>query len=811
MNNNTNTQKYIKWRYRLSVQRYIRFVARLSDMSMAEILKRLILRARSTSNDKSNYLRHYVMQSEECGKKLLQDIGSDPIKVLVKNFDERFIFGPSNKQEMVVMLNDYCQVDIQKTVSMVEKMCQSGLTLLGHRLQPLSSSFDWQADPKSGKRAWTEGLLDEASAIGMDNADVKYVWEVNRHQFLPMLGRAYWITGDEKYAEIIVDVIERWISSNPAGQGVNWCSHLEVSMRVISWVWVMPTLLTWEKLDLQFVKRWLFSIGQHYYHLKENLSEFTDPTNHLIGETTGLYVLSCCFPQLKDSQSNKIHAKKILEKELVDQNTQDGVNKEQASSYHRFVLDFYIQVLLLARKQKSPLSETSEAQVMAMCEFQSALAGCSGDAPMIGDSDDARGIPFPEQYGWDFKDMSATGAILFNHPEWLANTINVPSVPLWLLGPSTAKYYTEFCKVEASQGMKLFRDGGYCFFSNDGQHGKAELLFDVGSLGLWPNASHGHADALNIIVRLNSNIMLGDPGTGTYFGSETIRNRFRKTSSHNTVTVDKVDQADIYGTFKWINPFSTVLKAAETDNDFSYASACHDGYQRLQKSVMHSRSILSAHSFGWLVLDYLEGTGDHTFDWNFHFTPGTVVTKLGSKSCIAVNPSDDSGMELIFLNSQSNTNELVTVDDSGLWSTVYGKWNASPRVNIEVKGNAPVFQLTLILPRLPGYDSKIAVCDTIQPNKIGRSAFLYTITEIEGGIVLILVNPENENIVLPDDINTDADMLFLQKHSNGDLNKICITGRERYLKFGSINLKCAKTHMVSYIHQPNREETEPLH
>lgn len=789
MNHNNDLLKAIRLSSRLSLQPHMRFIVRLREMSAAEIIRRIVLRIRYASVFKSNYLQNYLNQSLECGKQLVSALGNDPIGNISKIYNERFFFGPSDKAIIIANINDCCPDDVDKTIELAEELCQSGICLLGQQFQPLSANFDWQADPLSGVRIWPDGWLDEASAISVENADVKYIWEVNRLQFLPLLGRAYWITGDEKYAKHIVEVIERWILANPAGKGVNWCSHLEVSMRAISWLWVMPVLLTWDKFEDAFLKRWLISIGQHYYHLKENLSEFTDPTNHLIGETTGLYMLCCCFPQLPDSEKNKNRAYRILVNELVSQNTKDGVNKEHASSYHRFVLDFYIQVLLLARKQKKPLPDVNEKQVMAMCEFQSFLAGSSGQAPMIGDSDDARGVPFPENIGWDFKDIPATGALLFDRPEWWSGNRELPGLSQWLLGKEAGKASIKQNVPDVNCGVRLFRDGGYCFFQNDGNFGKADLLFDVGSFGLWPNASHAHADSLSLMVRLNGRILLGDPGTGTYFGSETIRNIFRKTSSHNTVTVDQLDQADIYGTFKWVNPFSATLSAAGEDCGFAYASASHNGYQRLKNPVTHSRSILSVNSFGWLVLDCLDGAGSHLLDWNFHFPPETAVARRNSRTFLAKNTNDTAGMMLMFINATSDNTSHVNVDKCGLWSTEYGKWEASPGINIQLHNNLPVYQLTLLIPVMSDSENVQVMSESVRINKIGHSACHITFTNAEGGVILILVNPENEIITLSDIGETDAEILFLQKSSAGKLLKACVTGKERYLHSEMLNLK----------------------
>ena len=71
------------------------------------------------------------------------------------------------------------------------------------------------------------------------SGDKKITWELNRHQFFQQLGRAYWRTGDESYAESYVAYVTSWMDANPPKLGINWASSLEVSFRVISWLWAL--------------------------------------------------------------------------------------------------------------------------------------------------------------------------------------------------------------------------------------------------------------------------------------------------------------------------------------------------------------------------------------------------------------------------------------------------------------------------------------------------------------------------------------------------------------------------------------------
>jgi len=102
--------------------------------------------------------------------------------------------------------------------------------LLGYRGLKIS---DWHSDPVHHRRAplvsWAEVPYLDPS-IG----DHKIIWELNRHQYWLQLGRAYWLTGDSRYARAIVDQLESWLEANPPLTGINWASMLEIGLRTIS-------------------------------------------------------------------------------------------------------------------------------------------------------------------------------------------------------------------------------------------------------------------------------------------------------------------------------------------------------------------------------------------------------------------------------------------------------------------------------------------------------------------------------------------------------------------------------------------------
>ncbi|MCV4933228.1 hypothetical protein OFC23_32670, partial [Escherichia coli] len=64
----------------------------------------------------------------------------------------------------------------------------------------------------------------------------KFVWELNRHQYLLILGQAYLLTRERVFADVFLRHLSDWLTNNPPKIGVNWSSSLEISFRSLSWI-----------------------------------------------------------------------------------------------------------------------------------------------------------------------------------------------------------------------------------------------------------------------------------------------------------------------------------------------------------------------------------------------------------------------------------------------------------------------------------------------------------------------------------------------------------------------------------------------
>ena len=114
--------------------------------------------------------------------------------------------------------------------------------------------------------------------------------------------------------------------------------------------------------------------------------------------------------------------------------------------------------------------------------------------------------------------------------------------------PRRITKYDALAAHEPTELSRAFRDGGY-FVMRDGWSDKSNyLLFDCGPHGAL-NCGHAHADALSFELAANGRTVLVDPGTYTYTGSKELRDWFRSSHAHNTVTLDNTSSSVPDGAF----------------------------------------------------------------------------------------------------------------------------------------------------------------------------------------------------------------------------------------------------------------------
>ncbi len=506
--------------------------------------------------------------------------------------------------------------EVQVAVDEAEALLRGRYRVFGETFD-LGLEPDWRRDPSSGAR-WS-GFGPALDVIRLDqSSDVRVLWELNRGHHLVRLAQASLLTSERRFADRAAALVRHWMVENPPGEGPNWSCAMEPALRAVNWIWLLLLLRSTGWLEPELMEAMLPALWDHARFVEANLEGRPGlrNSNHYLADGLGLLYLGRFFAPSSRARGWVRRGGAILWSELPRQVLPDGVNHEMTTSYHRLVAEMYLHAVMLERGAGTPPPAIVEERLRRMVIFAAHYLRPDGLAPAWGDQDDARVVPFAVRPPGDHGHILEAGRVLLG--------VEVPSPSpagrfeaVWLTAsaPSVSR--------PGSVGSRAFPHAGVYVLRNDGDH----VFFDCG-----PYGAHGHADALSFELSANGRPIVVDSGTYSYTLSLEVRDAFRCTAAHNTVTLANRDSSLLEANCLWGSRRGArvAVRRLELDDSRDLVEAEHYGYLHLPQRAIHRRRlVLDKVSRTLVVADEIEGRGEIEVAVHFHFAPGLDVAVAG--------------------------------------------------------------------------------------------------------------------------------------------------------------------------------------
>jgi heparinase II/III-like protein len=479
----------------------------------------------------------------------------------------------------------------------------------------------WNLDFVSGI-SWPAAPGETVQVVRHDGSDVKIPWDLSRLQFLPVLGKAWRLSGEERYRMAAKELLSDWIEKNPPGAGINWTIAMEAALRAIS-ICLFLDLLTPQPGDQNELwwRRVTTSLWQHLLFIEaHNEFSYFVRGNHYLSNLVGLFCLAS-FLRGPGIEKRKLSYRTLLEHEMLLQVYEDGGGYEASTGYHLLNLQMFTTGFLLMRCQGIEANPKFSGRLRGMYRFLAALSSRGGRVPHLGDCDDGRielmvddleqmlSPNSNDRYSLRVSGILGVGEALFQE------TYGGNEGDAAWYGPFPASAQQRQ-KDATCRGWVVFPDSGLAV----GKEGPLKVVFLAMPNGIMGKGTHTHNDKLSVIVTLDGEEVFSDSGTGCYTRDVQIRNQFRSTSAHNTVQIDGEEQ----------NRFSNSPESVFSIGDDAHATpiareetpeslmlwASHDGYARLD--VRHTRKVKLGSVPLLTMEDCLTGSGPHSFELRFH-------------------------------------------------------------------------------------------------------------------------------------------------------------------------------------------------
>jgi hypothetical protein len=695
----------------------------------------------------------------------------------------------ANKEKTLQALKNFGAQSRASIIEQAERMIEGKFDLLGYKNLDFDAAVNWHFEPLARKhlprKHWKQ--FDELDAT--ETGDKKIVWELNRHQHFFTLGAAFRLSGDENYAEAFARHLDGWMEQNPPGLGLNWSSSLEVAFRSISWLWAFHFFQDAKSFSPALFRKALKFLYVHARHIEKYLSTYYSPNTHLTGEALGLYYLGTQLAFFRQAGNWRASGEEILFAELDRQILPDGVYFEQSTWYARYTADFYTHFLILKALNDDEIDKGKDeklaGKLQLLLNYLMQVTRPDGTTPLIGDDDGGRSLPLSyNRAPDDFRAVLATGAVIFERGDYKFAAQNAAEETLWLLGDEGVEHFEDLDEVRPLSDSKSFPSGGY-FVMRDGWDATDNyFLIDGGNVGAL-TGGHGHADTLAFDLAIGGRTLLVDAGTYTYHESEELRNYFRSTEAHNALTIDHESSSQTGGKFGWRTMAKPTVNAWISENRFDFFEGSHDGYRHLPGApATHARSVLFLKNDYWIMRDFVETSGKHDYQLNFHFAAGSDPKIVGTESgSFYVDEETDKNSGL----------RLCAVGDNGGWqmskgwiSDCYGRRETAPFLQFQTKGAGAQEFFTFLFPT-DAVSEKPAVTET---QIAGGRAFVIKFR----GYTDIFVYADGDEIVRTEFFDSDFRFLWARLSEGED-------SPEEFVMLDGKNFVINNREIVNYPHR----------
>ena len=560
---------------------------------------------------------------------------------------------------------------VQELVAAADLVAARKFGFFAYPRVELAEPIDWNHDPIADVRwpAIPAAKIDHRTAAG----DAKWIWELNRLQHLPWLAQAWLFTGDDRYSKAAFAQLDSWLEQNPPGVGIAWRGAFEAGIRAISVTVAMQGLRDSPDLTVDRYRRLVSVLAISARRCWIERSRFSSANNHLVGELTGLAVVAMFFPDLPAAANWEKSAIAGLVREADLQILADGAAAEQAVGYQVFTADFLLLISALLRSRNDFRPEFLDA-VERSATYLGALVGPDDPDPRYGDEDEGFALRLGTEPRRTIRQH--LGAVASFGGNVAAGRFGVPTLSAAWLAEIDVPERLRRSSIPAGELILSGdpADGRTSAYAPVGglvvlRRGSVRTLMDVAPLGYLSIAAHGHADALAVGISVGEQDIVGDPGTGSYYGNPAWRDVHRGTRAHATVEVDGTNQSTIGGPFLWTMHARTHVRSVDLAN--GVVDAEHYGYEQLAEPVVHRRWLIAhpdARSI--VVVDRLSGAGTHDVRTSWPIHPALDVA-VSDTDCL-VTKDGRSVLHIAATATTSLQGQHVRGDEAtnlGWWST----------------------------------------------------------------------------------------------------------------------------------------------
>ncbi|MDE6622859.1 MAG: heparinase II/III family protein [Alistipes sp.] len=433
-------------------------------------------------------------------------------------------------------------------------------------------------------------------------------YQLHRHQWMVMQGKAYNTTKNEAFVENWKEVYADWMRQNPKpdvdldytvypenqapeyrNAGWSW-RPLDVAARLIDRCAVLEYFQDSPSITAEWLAEVLVHIDEEANHIMNN---YSTTSNHLITQAQAVTFAGMLFPELKNSATWKQSGGDVLAREVTAQYFPDGWLMDGDLSYHiAGIEDFRLSMLIAQLNGEAGRFPASFVEAMRkMTEVVMNMVYPDYSVPNMADT----------------RRSSYTRNVLTRNLTNYSNLFPDNQEMLWMATGGLSGTMPE-------TRVKTFPDGGYYVMRTGWT--MADMMMVLQNTPDGPAEQwHRQYDNNTFELWIKGRNFFPDSGCYSYGGSTSSnasRAKYAASTAHNTLTLNGKNVA---------SDGRLVKTDAVSGSSFSY------DYLVLENpsyaNLTHRRVVFLVDDKFWVILDEAIGSAEGTVNLNFNITEGT--------------------------------------------------------------------------------------------------------------------------------------------------------------------------------------------
>lgn len=512
-------------------------------------------------------------------------------------------------------------------------------------------------------------------------------WQLHRHKWFTPMGKAYRLSGDEKYAKEWTKQYIDWIRKNPLvkidkkeyemtgdsqlkGDVENmrfaW-RPLEVSNRLQDQTSQFQLFVASPSFTPEFLTEFLVNYHKHAIHI---LGNYSAQGNHLLFEAQRMIYAGAFFPEFKEATAWRKSGIDIMNREINVQVYNDGGQFELDPHYHLAAINIFCKALNIADlngfRNEFPKEYLNTIEKMIVFYAN---------------------VSFPDYTNPCFSDAKLTSKseMLKDYRNW-----------------SKMFPKNQFIKYLATEGKegalpdylsKGFLKSGFFVFRNSWGMDGTQMVVKAGPKAFW----HCQPDNGTFELWFNGKNLFPDSGSYVYAGEGEVmeqRNWHRQTCVHNTVTLND----------KNLEQTESVTKLWQPEGNIQILVTENPSY----KNLKHRRSIFFVNNSYFVIVDEIAGSQKGFINLHYQMPKGEIANSREDMTFLT-QFEDGSNMKLQCFGPEG----MSMKKEPGWCSTAYRKRYKRMNVSFNVKkdNENAVRYITVIYPvkksaDAPKFDAK---------------------------------------------------------------------------------------------------------